>query len=70
MHGDAVRTLRWVIVGFGLLAGVILLAVGATLVGAVILTLAVLRLTLLVTMQRRWRRGGSSTSTQSLPPGR
>jgi hypothetical protein len=59
MRGNAVRVLRWVIVGFGLLAGVTLLMIGATVIGAVILIFAVLRLTMLVAMQRRWRRGGT-----------
>jgi hypothetical protein len=57
MQLDTVRTLRWVIVGFGAAAGVVLLAVGATLVGAILLTLAVLRMAMLLTLQRRWRRG-------------
>ena len=57
MRGNAVRTLRWVIVGFGLLAGVVLLVAGATLIGVVLLTFAVLRLAMLVAMQRQWRHG-------------
>jgi hypothetical protein len=59
MQLDTVRTLRWVIVGFGAAAGVVLLAVGATLIGAILLTLAVLRMAMLLTLQRRWRRGGA-----------
>jgi hypothetical protein len=61
-----VRTLRWVIVGVGALAGVVLLATGATLIGAILLTLATLRLAMLVTVQRRWRRTGSARSGQLL----
>jgi len=60
MRGDTVRTMRWVIVGFGALAGVVLLAVGATLIGAILLVMAVLRAVLLVAMRRRGRSGGRS----------
>src|SRR5205807_2605859 len=60
MRGDTVRTMRWVIVGFGALAGVVLLAVGATLIGAILLVMAVLRAVLLVAMRRRGRPGGRS----------
>ena len=66
MGWNTVRTLRWVLVGVGALAGVVLLATGATLVGAVLLTLAALRLAMLVVRQRRWRPGGSPRSGQLL----
>src|SRR5262245_64529565 len=63
MSWSGIRTLRWVIVGFGAVAGVVLLAAGATLFGAVLLTFAILRLVMLLAMQRRMRdwsvgRGG------------
>jgi len=66
MHWNTVRTLRWVIVGVGALAGVVLLATGATLIGAILLTMATLRLAMLVTVQRRWCRTGSTRSGQLL----
>jgi len=53
-HG--IRTLRWVMVGFGAIAGVVLLTAGATLFGAVLLTFAILRLVMLLAMQRRMRQ--------------
>jgi len=55
MRWNTVRTLRWVIVGVGLAAGVVLLAAGATLIGVVLVVMAGLRITMLLTMQRQLR---------------
>lgn len=55
MRWDTVRTMRWVIVGFGALAGVVLLAIGAPVIGVVLLVMAVLRAVVLLAMKRRWR---------------
>jgi hypothetical protein len=52
---NTVRTLRWVIVGFGLVAGLVLLTVGATLFGVILVVMATLRIAMLVSMQRRMR---------------
>lgn len=65
------RTLRWVLVGFGLVAGVLLLATGHLLIGVVIGGFAVLRLVLLLGMQRRhrqFRATGGAARTGDLPP--
>jgi hypothetical protein len=60
MHGNPVRTRRWAMVGFGLLAGVVLLAAGAPLVGAILLVMAVLRGAVLRAMRRRGPAGGGA----------
>jgi hypothetical protein len=60
MRGDAVRTVRWVIVGFGAVAGVVLLTVGSPVIGAILLVMAALRAVMLVALQRRGRAGERS----------
>jgi hypothetical protein len=45
--------MRWVLVGVGLVAGVALLAAGATLIGVVLVVLAGVRIAMLLSMQRR-----------------
>src|SRR4051794_28211061 len=60
MRRDTVRTVRWVIVGFGALAGIVLLAVGSPVIGVILLVMAVLRAILLITMHRPGRAGGRS----------
>jgi hypothetical protein len=45
--------MRWVLVGVGLVAGVALLAAGATLIGVVLGVLAGVRIAMLLAMQRR-----------------
>jgi hypothetical protein len=55
--------MRWVIVGVGLVAGVALLAAGATLIGVVLVVLAGLRIAMLVAVRRRahsFRAGGET----------
>src|SRR5262245_51781154 len=69
MGWNGIRTLRWVIVGFGAVAGVVLLAAGATLFGAVLLTFAVLRLAMLLAMQRRMREWGFGRHGDRAGPG-
>jgi len=49
------RTMRWVMVGIGLVGGLLLMAVGATLTGAIIAGLAVARGVVLLIMTRRLR---------------
>lgn len=56
MRRNTVRTLRWAIVGVGLTAGVVLLAAGATVIGAVLVVMATLRLVMLATARGRTRR--------------
>jgi hypothetical protein len=63
MQRRTVRTIRWVIVAVGLVAGVTLLAAGATLLGIVLLVMASLRVALLLAMRShptppRGRRSG------------
>jgi hypothetical protein len=58
MQWNAVRTMRWALVGVGLLAGVVLLAAGATLFGVILLVLASLRLVMLLAMQHQRRSLG------------
>jgi hypothetical protein len=53
MRWNTVRTIRWAMVAVGLVAGVALLAAGATLVGGVLLVMAALRLTMLLAMRRQ-----------------
>jgi hypothetical protein len=63
MSWKTVRTMRWVIVGVGLVAGVALLAAGATLIGVVLVVLAGLRIAMLVAVRRRahsFRAGGET----------
>ena len=55
MQWNTVRTIRWAIVGVGLVAGVALLAAGATLIGIVLVVMASLRIAMLLAMQRRMR---------------
>jgi hypothetical protein len=62
MRWNTVRTIRWAIVGVGLVAGIALLAAGATLIGVVLVVMAGLRLVMLFAMQRRMR-----ALTQSAP---
>jgi hypothetical protein len=56
MNLTVLRTLRWVILGFGLAAGVLLLATGHLLLGALLGGFAVLRPVLMLGMQRRRRQ--------------
>jgi hypothetical protein len=60
MHWDTVRTLRWVMVVFGVIVGVVLLAVGATVIGLVILVMALLRAAVLIAMRRRGFAAGGA----------
>ncbi len=53
MSWNTVRTIRWAMVAVGLVAGVALLAAGATLIGVVLLVMAALRLAMLLAMRRR-----------------
>jgi hypothetical protein len=53
MQSSTVKTLRWAIAGFGLVAGVVLLAAGATLIGVVLVVMASLRIAMLVAMRGR-----------------
>jgi hypothetical protein len=62
MRGNTVRTLRWVIAGVGLAAGIALLAAGATLIGVVLVVMAGLRIAMLLAMQRRMRSFGAGRS--------
>jgi hypothetical protein len=55
MQWNTVKTIRWVLVGIGLAAGVVLLAAGATLIGVILLVMATLRLVMLLSMQKRMR---------------
>ena len=54
----AMRTMRWVMVGIGLVGGLLLIAVGATLVGAIIAGMAVARGVVMLVMTRKLRRLG------------
>ncbi len=66
MHENTVRTLRVAIVAFGLLAGAVLLAAGAPLIGAILLVMAVLRGAVLLAMRRRAARGGAGPRSGQL----
>jgi hypothetical protein len=63
MTRSSLRTFRWVIIGFGLVAGALLLADGELLLGAVIGGLALLRLVLMLMVQRRRRQFRSAATT-------
>jgi hypothetical protein len=62
MRWTTVRTMRGAMVAVGLVAGVVLLLAGATLLGVVLLVMATLRLAMLVAVRRR----GPSASGQML----
>ena len=55
MSWNTVRTIRWAMVAVGLVAGVALLAAGATLIGVVLLVMATLRAGMLCAMRRQGR---------------
>ena len=55
MRWNTVRTLRWVMVGVGLVAGIVLLTAGATLFGVILLVMATLRVAMLLAVRRRMR---------------
>ncbi len=61
MKLTSLRALRWVILGFGLLAGALLIADANYLLGAVIGGLALVRLVFMLSIQRRRRRFRSAT---------
>lgn len=52
----SMRTMRWAMVGIGLVGGLLLVAVGATLVGAIVAGMAVARGVVLLVMTRRLHR--------------
>jgi hypothetical protein len=58
MTWKTVRTIRWLLAAVGLALGLVLLAAGATLVGAVLVVLAALRIAMLVAVSRRMRSAG------------
>ena len=64
MSLSSVRTFRWVMTGLGLGAGVLLVATGHTVVGAVIGGLALVRLAFLCSIEARRRRARAAA-----PPG-
>ena len=66
MRSNTVRKIRWAIVGVGLVAGIALLAAGATLIGVVLVIMAGLRIAMLVAMQRRTRSGPKGQLLQRL----
>jgi hypothetical protein len=66
MRWNTVKTIRWVMVAIGLLAGAALLATGATLIGVVLVVMAGLKAVMLVTMQRHMRSGPRGQLLQRL----
>ncbi|HEY3670704.1 MAG TPA: hypothetical protein VGN51_07210 [Acidimicrobiia bacterium] len=60
------RTIRWAIVGVGLVAGIALVAAGATLIGVVLVVMAALRIVMLLAMRRRTRPGPKGQLLQRL----
>jgi len=70
MQWNTVRTIRWAIVGVGLVAGIALLAAGATLIGIVLVVMASLRIAMLLTMQRRMRAFSSASPAIGRTAGR
>jgi hypothetical protein len=70
MQWNTVRTIRWAIVGVGLVAGIALLAAGATLIGIVLVVMASLRIAMLLTMQHRMRAFTSAGPTAGGAGGR
>jgi hypothetical protein len=67
MNWNHVRTLRWLIAGFGLVAGLVLLAVGQGLIGGILVVMAGLRIAMLLSMNRRMGsyRSGAATAPSS-----
>ena len=66
MRRSTVKTIRWAIVGVGLVAGIALLAAGATLIGVVLVVMASLRLAMLLVTRRRTRTGPKGQLLQRL----
>ena len=66
MNWNHVRTLRWLIAGFGLVAGLVLLAVGQGLIGGILVVMGGLRIVMLLSMNRRM---GSYRSGAATAPG-
>jgi len=62
---NSLWAMRWVLVGLGLLLAVVLIATGSVLIGVIVGALAVTRLAMVLSWQRRRRqwRGG-----RDLPP--
>jgi|1186.fasta_scaffold386055_1 hypothetical protein len=73
MNWNHVRTLRWLIAGFGLVAGLVLLAVGQGLIGGIMLVMAGLRIVMLLPMNRRMGAfpggGGAGAGSSARIPG-
>ena len=55
MRWSTVRTIRWALVGVGVALGVALIALGAVVIGVVLVVMAGLRAALLVALERRAR---------------
>src|SRR4051794_16973140 len=70
MQWSSVRTMRWLIAGFGLLAGTVLLAAGDGLIGGIMLVMAGLRIVMLLTMERRMGTFRDGATTGAGPTGR
>jgi hypothetical protein len=70
MHSNSVRTIRWLMAGFGLLAGTVLLVIGSGLIGGILIVMAGLRIAMLLTMERRMRALRSGSAPTSTSPGR
>jgi hypothetical protein len=67
MHSNSVRTLRWLIASFGLVAGTVLLVVGQGLIGGILVVMGGLRIMMLLTMERRMGtfHGGAARASGS-----
>ena len=70
MNWDHVRTLRWLIAGFGLVAGLVLLAFGQGLIGGILVVMAGLRIVMLLSMNRRRGSFGGGATTAPGSAGR
>jgi hypothetical protein len=61
--------MRWLIAGFGLVAGTVLLVVGNGLIGGILVVMAGLRISMLVMMERRRRAFSGGAGAAPSPTG-
>ena len=69
MDRSSLGTMRYLFFGVGLVGGVILLAAGQTLIGGLLVTMAAVRIVLLVSMQRKRSSSSQARGVNGRPGG-
>ena len=69
MNRNSMRTMWYVFFGVSVVGGLVLLAAGQTLIGGLLVTMGVVRIALLVSMQRRMRSSYQARGGESGPRG-